>query len=257
MADTRDFRDIQYAFAKHIRDPANNPPPTDAEDRRMAIYRELFFNNLRNLISQTFPVLKKLHSPEKWSDLVRQFMVRHEAQTPYFLEIPREFLQFLQDEYEADEDDYPFLVELAHYEWVELALSVSDEENDMDGVDPDGDLLEGVPVKSKLAWLFGYQFPVHRISLDFVPTEPGEQPTFLAICRKSSDDMDFMELNPVMARLLELIAENDSASGRDLLTSLGEETGFADIDQFIGHGLQAMQQMRDAEIITGTRKSPA
>ena len=157
----------------------------------MAIYRELFFNNLRNLISQTFPVLKKLHTPDKWNAFIRQFMMRHEATTPYFLEIPNEFLAFLQEEYEAGEDDFPFLVELAHYEWVELALSVSDAENDETGVDPDGDLLDGVPVKSALAWLFGYQFPVHRISADFAPTEPGKQPTFLAICRKSNDDMDF------------------------------------------------------------------
>jgi hypothetical protein len=257
MGESPDFRDIQYAFAKHIRDPQNNPAPTDAEDRRMAVYRELFFNNLRNLISQTFPVLKKLHSPEKWSAFVRQFMVRHEAHTPYFLEIPREFLDFLQNEYEADEDDFPFLVELAHYEWAELALSVSDEENDMEGVDRDGDLLEGVPAKSKLAWLFGYQFPVHRISVDFVPTEPGEQPTFLAICRRADDDMDFMELNPAMARLLELIESNSEASGRNLLTALATEIGFADTDKFIEHGLQAMEQMRKAEILTGTLKSPA
>ena len=98
MADSQDFREIQYAFAKHIRDPENNPAPTDAEDRRLAIYRELFFNNLRNLISQTFPVLKKLHSKEKWATFIRQFMVRHQAQTPYFLEVPKEFVDFLQNE---------------------------------------------------------------------------------------------------------------------------------------------------------------
>ena len=42
MADKTDFRDIQYAFARHIRDPENNPAPVDAEDRRLAIYRDLF-----------------------------------------------------------------------------------------------------------------------------------------------------------------------------------------------------------------------
>ena len=82
MAESRDFRDIQYAFAKHIRDPANNPAPTDAEDRRMAIYRELFFNNLRNLLATMFPVLRKLHSDEHWQHFIRQFMRRHESRTP-------------------------------------------------------------------------------------------------------------------------------------------------------------------------------
>jgi hypothetical protein len=254
MADSRDFREIQYAFAKHIRDPERNPAPTDAEDRRLAIYRELFFNNLRNLISQTFPVLKKLHSKEKWATFIRQFMVQHEAQTPYFLEIPREFVEFLQNEYESGPDDYPFLVELAHYEWAELALSVSDEENDNGAVNPGGDLLEGVPVKSKLAWLFTYQYPVHRISTDFVPTEPGEQPTCLAICRKADDDMDFMELNPVTARLLEMVGENESASGRQLLEELAEEISFPDREKFVAHGAQALRQMREAEILVGVAR---
>ena len=251
MADRQDFREIQYAFAKHIRDPAHNPAPVDAEDRRLAIYRELFFNNLRNLISQTFPVLKKLHSKEKWASFIRQFMIRHEAQTPYFLEIPKEFVDFLQHEYETEADDYPFLVELAHYEWAELALSVSEEENDLESVEANGDLLDGVPVKSKLAWLYSYQYPVHRISTDFVPAEAGAQPTCLAICRKADDDMDFMELNPVMARLLEMVGENDSKSGRQLLEELAADIDFPDTEKFIAHGADALQQMRDAEIIIG------
>lgn len=253
MADQPDFREIQYAFAKHIRDPENNPAPVDAEDRRMAIYRELFFNNLRNLISQTFPVLKKLHSKEKWKSFIRQFMVSHESATPYFLEIPQEFLEFLQDEYVPDDSDFPFLIELAHYEWVELALSVSDEENVLTGVESEGNLLDGIPVKSRLAWLFAYQFPVHRISADYIPTEPGEQPVFLAVCRKANEDMDFMELNPVTARLLELIDGNDAATGRELLHALAEEISFPDTEKLVAHGHEAMQEMRDAEILIGVK----
>ncbi len=253
MGECADFHEIQYAFARHIRDPENNPPPADAEDRRMAIYRDLFFNNIRSLISQAFPILKKLHNDEKWNSLVRQFMIRHEAHTPYFLEMPNEFLVFLQDEYEPAEDDFPFLIELAHYEWVELALSVSDESNGTGGINPDGDLLDGIPVKSKLAWLFAYQFPVHRISMDYIPTEPGEQNTFLALCRKVDDSMDFMALNPVTARLLELIETNQSDTGRQLLSRLAAEIRFPDTDKLIEHGQEAMQQMRDAEIIIGVK----
>lgn len=253
MGENADFREKQIAFARHIRDPENNPSPVDAEERRLAIYRELFFNNLRNLISQTFPVLKKLHNKDKWNNFIRQFMVLHEAQTPYFLEIPHEFHKFLQDEYQASDDDFPFLIELAHYEWVELALSVSDEENDLSEVDPDGDLLNGIPLKSRLAWLFAYDFPVHRISNDYIPTQPGEQPTFLAICRKANDDMDFMELNPVMARLLEMIDENVKLTGRELLVQLGEEIGYSDMNTLLQHGREAMEQMREAEILIGVK----
>ena len=254
MVETPDFQKKQYAFAAHIRDPEHNPGPDDVEDRRMAIYRELFFNNLHSLLSQTFPVLKKLHDPEKWRALVRQFMISHQAQTPYFLEIPQEFLVFLQNAYELQDDDFPFLIELAHYEWVELALSVSEETNADEQVDLEGDLLDGIPVKSALAWSYSYQFPVHRITTQFQPQEPGEQPTFLAICRKANDDMDFMELNPVTARLLELIDSNASESGRELLQKLAQEIEYPDVEALIVHGASAMEDMRRAEILIGVRK---
>jgi len=254
VAKLPEFQQKQYAFAAHIRDPEHNPAPSGVEDRRMAIYRELFFNNLHNLLGSTFPVIKKLHKPEKFRSLIRAFMVRHEAQTPYFLEIPREFLAFLQDEYELQDDDFPFLIELAHYEWVELALSVSEEVNDTAIVDPDGDLLAGIPVRSVLAWAYTYQYPVHRISTDYQPTQPGEAPTFLAVCRKANDDLDFMELNPVTARLLELIEANEQDTGRELLLKLAQEINYADADSLVEHGAETMQRMRLAEILLGTRK---
>lgn len=253
MGEKPDFQEKQYAFARHIRDPQNNPAPTGVEDRRMAVYRELFFNNLRSLLSQTFPVLRKLHQKKKWDSLIRQFMVGHEAQTPYFLRIPEEFLQFLQNEYEIQADDFPFLIELAHYEWVELALSVSDIVNDATGIDMEGDLLDGIPVLSGLAWTFAYQYPVHRISEEFLPDSPGQQATFLTVCRKANDDMDFMELNPVTARLVEMIEANDGESGRQLLTRLAQEIQFPDVDKLIQHGLEAMEEMRTAEILLGVK----
>ena len=253
MADQPDFQQKQYAFARHIRDPEHNPAPEGAEDRRMAIYRDLFFNNLRNLLGQTFPVLRKLHTREKWIALIRGFMTDHQAQTPYFLEIPQEFLRYLQESYQPDDSDYPFLVELAHYEWVELALSVSEATNDLHGIDPDGDLLDGIPVKSAVAWSLAYQFPVHRISTDYKPTEPGDQPTFLAVCRKADDDMDFMELNPVTARLLEMIEADEGRTGRELLEALAGEINYPDRDAFIEHGQGALEQMRAAEILLGVK----
>lgn len=254
MPEIPEFQKKQYAFAAHIRDPDKHPAPDDVEDRRMAIYRELFFNNLHSLLSQTFPVLKKLHRRERWREIVRQFMVHHEAQTPYFLEIPAEFLSFLENEFRPADNDFPFLAELAHYEWVELALSVAEDENDMTGVELSGDLLTGVPVRSVLCWVFSYQFPVHRINSSYQPDAPAEQATILAVCRKGNDDMDFMELNPVTARLLELIGENADKSGRDLLLQLAGEINYADAEALVSHGADAMQQMHAADILLGIRK---
>lgn len=257
MAEVPEFQRKQYEFAAHIRDPDVHPAPAGVEDRRMAIYRELFFNNLLKLLSGTFPVLKKLHQPEKWRRIVRGFMGRHRAHTPYFLQVPREFLEFLENEYVAADDDFPFLLELAHYEWAELAVTVSADSNDLSVIDSAGHFQDGVPVQSALAWPFTYQYPVHRISPDFIPMEPGAQPTALVVYRRANDEVSFMELNPVTAQLLAKIGSNDDRlTGRQLLLQLSNETQYADTEAFIEHGLQAMDEMRQAEILLGVARSP-
>ncbi len=254
MAKRAAFQDKQYAFAAHIRDPEHVPAPEGVEDRRMAIYRELFFNNLRSLLSSTYPVLKKLHSDAKWRRMVRQFMQKHEAHTPYFLQLPEEFLNFLRDEYEAQDDDYAFLVELAHYEYIELALSIATDTNDMTGVDPDGDLLKGIPVKSVLTWVYAYEYPVHRISAEFLPESPEEQPVYLAVYRRASDEVGFLELNPMTANLLHLLEDNNATdSGEALLRKIAADTDYPNVDALIEHGAAALEEMRELEILTGTR----
>lgn len=256
MAERLKFQEKQYAFAAHIRDPQHAPAPEGIENRRMAIYRELFFNNLRSLLSNMFPVLDKLHSDEKWRQLVRRFMQQHQAHTPYFLQLPAEFLDFLQNEYEPQPDDFPFLVELAHYEYIELALSVSDDSNDLEGIDPEGDLLAGVPVKSELAWVFAYRYPVHRISVKFLPDAPAEQPVYLAVYRGTDDKVGFLELNAVTAGLLNAIEENEAGwTGEALLRKLAADINYPDIDAFIEHGVSAFREMRSLDILTGTRSA--
>ncbi len=171
MAERQEFRALQRAFAAHIRDPQNVPPPDDIEDRRMAIYRDLFFNNVVSLLAGTFPVLRRILGDDGWQDLIRDYFSVHRSRTPYFLEMPQEFLEYLQKERGQRENDPDWLLELAHYEWVELALAVSDDEPDWNAFDRDGDLFGQCPVLSPLAWPLSYRYPVHRIGPDFQPVD--------------------------------------------------------------------------------------
>lgn len=254
MDDDRTFQEKQYAFAAHIRDPEHTIAPEGIEDRRMAVYRELFFNNLSSLLSTFFPVMRKVLSKQEWHAAIRQFMVIHRARTPYFLQLPEEFLSFLQNEYQDLDERYPFITELAHYEYAELALRVSPDENDLNGVDADGDLLNGAPVKSVVAWAFAYRYPVHRISAEYLPDEAPEQPTYLAVYRRDDDKVQFLELNAVTAALLDAVENNEeNLSGESILRGLAEKIGYPDVDALIRHGADALAEMRQLQILIGTR----
>ncbi len=254
MADLEGFKEKQYAFAAHIRDPENVPAPEGIETRRMAIYRQLFFNNLYSLLGTFFPVLRKIHTDKQWSRFIRGFMQKHQAQTPYFLQLPEEFLGYLQQEFEASDDDYPFLIELAHYEYAELALAVAEVENDLTDIDPDGDLLGGIPVKSDLSWSYAYRFAVHRISPNHLPQDPEAQPVYLALYRDDEGEVGFLELNAITAALLDAIEINeDNHTGEQLLRELAMKINYPDADALVAHGADALREMRELGIVTGTR----
>lgn len=217
------FQQQQYAFTAHIRDPDNVPAPAGIEDRRMRIYRELFFNNVNGFLADSMPVLHKIIAPEAWQSLVRDFFIGHQSHSPYFLDIPREFINYLDTERGEHPEDPAFLRELAHYEWVELALSVLDEPvSDTGELGSDDDLLDRHWQVSPLAWPLSYRFPVHRIGPDNLPDIAPEQPTQLVVYRDHDDKIRFLELNPVSARLLSLLTEHTDNPGYCAGDALGQ-----------------------------------
>ena len=243
------FQQQQYAFAAYIRDPHNNPIPEGIEHRRMAMYRELFFNNIDSFLSSSFPVLHKILDNQQWFDLAQDFFAHHLNQTPYFSEIPEEFLTYLQHERATQIDDVPFLLELAHYEWVEMALSIAE------GEPPEADprLLEQPLTHtirlSDLAWPLVYQFPVHRISPDFQPQHPPEQPTCLVVYRAPEDTVQFMLLNPVTYRLLQLLQDNDSIRVQQTLIQIAEELKHPDPSVVLSGGAETLKGLAQRGII--------
>lgn len=244
-----------YEFAAHIRDPENISAPPDIEDRRLGIYRDLFFNNIQGFLANTFPVLKSLYDEDPWLELVRSFYALHRCQSPYFLEISREFLDYLQSEHRMREVDPPFLFELAHYEWIELALSISQQEPDLEQVDIESSLLNGHPVMSPLALLLTYSWPVHQIKPEFQPQQPAEQPVCIIVYRDSDDEVQFTEINLVTAKLLQQLEMNKDASSADVLNEIAAELGHENPQAILKSGLEILQGLKQKGIILGTAAS--
>ncbi len=252
MAELPKFKQIQYAFARHLRNPGKHPRPADIEARRMKIYNELFFNNVEDFMSNGFPVLREITRNEKWLRMIRDYFEIHKATTPLFPEMTREFLKYLENEHEAEDDDYPFMLELAHYEWVELALSISEQEIDLADIDPKGDLFEGTPVLSPLAWPLSYNFPVHKIGPEFLPEEPGKQPTCLVVYRDNKDEVHFLNINPITAHLLQLINKDTGQTSKQMLEDIAEQLQHPNPDVVIQGGLQILHDLRTRGVILGT-----
>lgn len=246
------FIRVQRDFAAHLRDPAHVDPPGDIEERRLQIYRDLVYNNVAGFLENGFPVLRSLLDEQRWHELVRDFLARHESHSPYFVDVPAEFLEYLDTELVPAESDPGFLQDLAHYEWLELVADTSREEFPVEGVNPEGDLLDGVPRVSPLVHVVAYDWPVHRISADYQPSEPLEQPVWLVVYRDSADQVRFMEINAVTARLLALLEDETERNGRAVLEQIATELGAADPDPIIRFGRQTLENLHERDIVPGT-----
>lgn len=220
----------------------------------MRIYRDLFFNNVSSLLAGTFPVLRRITDDDAWRDLVRDFYTEHHCHTPLFPEVAREFVRYLQDEREPRPSDPPFLSELAHYEWIELALEIDERSIDTEGTDPEGDPVEGVPVTSPLVHVLAYRFPVHRIGPDYRPDEAPEEASHFAVYRDRSDTVKFMSLNAMSFLLLNRLQENSTRTGRQLLEHIAAEIGHPEPGRIVEAGAGLLADFHERDILLGARK---
>ncbi len=245
-----DFQQYQREFTAHIRDPRNVSRPKGVPARRMKVYNSLLFNNVESFLLSCFPVCRRILGKRRWDRLARAFFRDHVSHTPYFRQIPEEFLSYLQTEWEPADDMPAFLPELAHYEWIELELDTSNRDAHLPAHDPAGDLLTGRPLLNPVLRVLAYRWPVHRLSPRYKPSEPPVQPTFTLAFRDADLNVRFILLNAASARLISLIQNNPRLSGRQAVTELAREMGQTP-DALFGFAQTLLKEMHEQGVFLG------
>ena len=257
-ADGGGFRRVQEEFCAHLRDPERHPPPAGIEERRMRVYRELFFRNVLGLIRASFPVLARLLGADALAALARSFYAEHACRTPYFHRFGREFADFLAAR-APRAGEPPFLAELADYEWtgVEVATRDGGDAPPAAPPAPDGaETLDCAAVLNPHRALRSYAWPVHRIRPGWRPAAPPAAPTFLLVHR-GPDRVRHLELSAPAARLLARLEAQPSVPLRSQLEAMAAEMPQRSPESVIAAGRAAISGLRDAGVIIGLRAPAA
>ncbi len=247
-----DFQRYQLEFTAHIRDPKAHKKPARVVAARMAVYREAVFNNIFESVSICFPVCQKAMGKRAWRALMRDFVKNHPAKTPIFREIPQQFLSYLETVKNSPAYDLPiYLGQLAHYEWVELAVGTLEtaQQTETIKLSQKTDLLHEKPVLTPAHMLLEYGFPVHRISASFKPKMA--EKTYLLVFRNAEFEVKFIELNSITFQLLNLIKEN-KMTGKQALKKLAEEITHPEVDTVIQFGAQILTDLARQQAIIGS-----
>ncbi|MFJ4194024.1 DUF2063 domain-containing protein [Pseudomonas sp. NPDC089534] len=239
----------QRALTRYLRDPDNQSPPTGMSAARVDVYRDLVLNNVSQLLGGTFPILIRIIGQDAWRTLIRGFLRDHRAQTPKFGEIAEEFIGYLAESPAvAQEGRWPaFMVELAHYEWVEMVLQQSDAQPLPPG---DAESLLTRPLQvSPLAWPLAYAWPVHKLGPDHRLAAPPAEPTLLLVRRTADFSVRFSELSPLAWRLLQRIGDGARLTGAEHLEALATEAGLPVTVAFLDSGLALLRQLHDDGVV--------
>ncbi len=251
------FQNLQYALSKHIRDPENNhfqPLKSPGvvslpiEERRLEAYSSLFYNNLFDFFSNLFPVLKSIVGDERWHEITREYLQKHSSKTPLFHELGQEFLSFCQSEFTPLDSDPAYLLELAHYEWVELAVGIDEAEGPLN---PIGLTLDWQQIYelSPVAWPLAYEWPVHRIDVDSMNLDKPDWVTTLLVYRDDDDAVQFMALSPILYELLNAIMNAEDKTLWVVLSEMAEQMG-EPVESLQGFSEQVLEALLAQNILS-------
>lgn len=242
-----DFQRYQLEFTAHIRDPKTHKKPAGVVPARMAVYRNAVFNNIFESISICFPVCQAAIGKRPWRALLREFVKSYPAQSPIFREIPQQFLRFLYAQ-SAQIAQPAFLAELAHYEWIELALSA--QQTEPVKLTKKTDMLSEKPVLAPAHRLLEYNFAVHKIAKGKLPKTT--EKTYLLVFRNAKFEVKFIELSPMTFQLLQLIEDN-KLTGEQALKHIAEKMQHPDPKAVLQFGEEILGDLAMQQAIIGSR----
>ncbi len=242
---------IQRAFAAYLRDPERAVAPGAHEARRLDVYRTAVYANIEGFMRDNYPRVRAVMNDHQWLAMVRDYLLRHRARAAAFVDLPREFLAYLEHTYEAPAG-LPFLSEVAHFDWLETLLGADPRCLRREGIDHHGDLLAGVPIANPIMVMQCYRFPVHAIGRAYLPLVAPAQTTVIAAFRDTQHEYGFLDLNPAAARLLELIMRGEGLTGREIFSRIATELGHTDLAGLIEAGGTILARMLARDVILGS-----
>ncbi len=241
------FQSFQQDMARHLRDPRHTMRPAGVPAPRMAVYNEMLFNNVCGFIDTCMPLSRKLLGDTAWRRLCRTFYRDWPLHTPWFREIPREFVRYLQEG--CLEQPLPrWLHDLAHYEWAELAVDVMDVMRPV--ANAQGNLMAEMVVLNPARMDLHYDWAVHRIGEQHKPRKPMD--THLVVYRDADDAVQFTEVNAATAHVLALL-DAQPMTGTQVMQHIAHQMQHQHPEQLLTFGASLLQQLQKQDIILGTQ----
>ena len=243
---SNDFRQYQFALARHLRDPLGVPAPEGVSASAVIACTQEMAHNLNELLMPAFASTRAVLGEDLWQHTLRLFL--HDAPThaPWGTAVQEAFVKFLGHN-SLVQHLPPWLEDLAHFEWLQSAVAVADVV--WPAHDPQGQLLQGVVVLNPTHVEVMYDWPVQRINLAHKPFEM--QPTYLSILRDVRDKVHVVESSRFRRHLIDLLRQGQT--GAQALEAMAKWLDHPEVETFVQEGLPVLKQLQREGVVLGTQ----
>lgn len=241
-----DFRQFQFALARHLRDPLSVPLPEGVSAQEAALLTQEMSTHLRDVLDSAFPVTHALLGDEIWDFAVRLFIKDAPHHAPWASNVQRAFVDHVCNSHEM-QNMPAWLQDLAHFEWLQTAVATTPVT--WPAVNVDGDVMNSPVVLNPTHVEAAYEWPAHSISTDNRPDDM--QSTHVSLLRDVNDHVQVIESSVFRGQLLDLLREGQT--GEQAFRVLANWLSHPEPDVFVREGAEVMAQLRRESIVLGPR----
>jgi hypothetical protein len=113
-----DFRQFQFALARHLRDPLTVPAPAGVHPAEANVCNQEMVQHLRHVLEPALPLTQALLGDDVWEHTVRLFLKHAPSHAPWDSTTQRALVDHVYECLEVQ--NLPgWLKGLVHFEWLE------------------------------------------------------------------------------------------------------------------------------------------
>ena len=232
-----------------------------ADHKGVALYGRMINYGHHDVMDSIFPFCSKLLSNE-WEDVVDDYLLRYPPDHYNLNRICRHFSEFLVKYGQKHLALYPFLAELADYEWMELEKIQDDSfinRGDATAISTPEQIMTLAPIVNSTLIIRKYKYPIAEIAVRMeaghkVRRKVPPKETYVAIFRDpESHRIRFLELGRAAAALVKAV-QIEAADYQSLLKLAVSLTPELTPDQAVLDFLQLIEDLQTAFLFTGSQR---
>jgi hypothetical protein len=113
-----DFRQFQFALARHLRDPLTVPAPAGVHPAEANVCNQEMVQHLRHVLEPALPLTQALLGDDVWEHTVRLFLKHAPSHAPWDSTTQRALVDHVCEHLEVQ--NLPaWLKDLAYFEWLQ------------------------------------------------------------------------------------------------------------------------------------------